>query len=100
MDEKGDKTTYGYIGRLTQTHPEMVLAIPFFSKQHVSVPGCVAYMPLSLVRKHPRGFRCQPALFRNGGAVARRDYAKFFDDAGLALLEQLIWKDSAIQNRD
>ncbi len=26
--EKGDKLKYGYVGKLTQTHPEMVLAIP------------------------------------------------------------------------
>lgn len=95
-EEKGGKSTYGYVGRLTQTHPEMVLAIPFFSKQAASVPGCVSYMPLSLIRKHPRGFRCQPALFRDGCAVPRRDYARFFDDDGLALLEVLTWRDSAI----
>jgi hypothetical protein len=98
-DEKGDKTVYGYIGRLTQTHPEMVLAIPFFSKQQACIPSCVAYMPLALIRKHQRGFRCEPASFRGGCAVPRRDYMKFFDDGGLALLENLNWKASAIKDR-
>jgi hypothetical protein len=95
-DEKGDKAVYGYIGRLTQTHAEMVLAIPFFSKQHASVPACVAYLPWSLVRTHARGFRCQPATFRAGRANPRRDYKKFFDDSGLALLEELDWKNNAV----
>jgi hypothetical protein len=98
-NKKGDKSVYGYIGRLTQTHPEMVLAIPFFSKQQGSVPGCVAYIPLSLIRKHQRGFRCEPASFRSAAAIPRRDYMKFFDDGGLALLENLNWKDSAISGR-
>jgi hypothetical protein len=92
--EKGDKTVYGYVGRLTQTHTEMVLAIPFFSKHQTSVPSFVAYMPWSLVRQHQRGFRCQPASFRDGEAAPRRDYAKFFDSQGLSLLEKLSWKDS------
>src|SRR5437667_4951364 len=43
--EKGDKATYGYIGELTELHPEMVLAIPFFSSASPEVPNCVAYMP-------------------------------------------------------
>lgn len=99
MNEKRDKSVYGYIGRLTQTHPEMVLAIPFFSKQQASVHSCVAYMPLVLIRNHPRGFRCEPASFRGASAVPRRDYMRFFDDGGLALLEDLSWKDSAISDR-
>lgn len=96
--EKGDKIVYGYIGRITQTHPEMVLAIPLFSKQQTSMPACVAYMPLGLIRKHQRGFRCEPASFRNGCAAPRRDYMKFFDDRGLASLETLNWKDSGIKD--
>jgi len=98
-EEKGDKTVYGYIGRLTQTHPEMVLAIPFFSKQQASVPNCVAYLPLTLLRTHTRGFRCQPASFRAGRAEPRRDYKKFFDDSGLDLLEKPEWKNSAVAER-
>ena len=95
-EEKGDKKVYGYIGELTQTHPEMVLAIPYFSTQDVSVPGCVAYMPWSLIKKHQRGFRCEPAIFLAGCANPRNYYAKFFNEQGLALLENLDWKDSTI----
>lgn len=98
-NEKGDKTVYGYVGRLTQTHPEMVLAIPFLSNQEASVPTCVAYMPLALVRKHQRGFRCEPASFGEGCAAPRRDYTKFFNESGLKLLDNLNWKHSAIKDR-
>jgi len=93
-EEKGDKAIYGYVGRLSQLHPEMVLAIPFFSRQSPAMPTCVAYMPISLIRKHSRGFRCQPTSFKSGVAFPRRDYAKFFDENGLHLLEEPSWKDS------
>ncbi len=95
-EEKGNKTTYGYVGRLSQVHPEMILAIPYFSAQAPSVPACIAYMPLSLIREHSRGFRCEPASFNRGIPAPRRDYAKFFDDSGLQLIEHASWKDSTL----
>ena len=94
--EKGDKATYGYIGELTELHPEMVLAIPFFSSASPEVPNCVAYMPRSMVRNHSRGFKCEPALFRGGSAIPRREYKKFFDEDGLHLIEQPEWSTSVI----
>lgn len=93
---KVDKTTCGYIGRLSQIHPEMVLAIPFFSIGSSDTPVCTAYIPFSLVRSHPRGYRCEPALFRSSAPVPRRDYSKFFDARGLRLLESPTWKDEAV----
>lgn len=93
---KIDKPTYGYIGELSRTHPDMILAIPLFSKQNESVPTYVAYMPLCLVRKHSRGFRCEPAGFRDGVIIPRRDYARFFDKGGLELLERLDWRETTI----
>jgi hypothetical protein len=54
---KTNRMTYGYVGRLTQLHPEIVLAIPFFSVEASDTPICTAYMPLSLIRRHPRGYR-------------------------------------------
>lgn len=93
---KGDKTVYGYVGRLSTLHAEMVLAIPFFARDGTEVPTCVAYLPRAIIRKHSRGFRCQPASFRDGSPAPRRDYAKFFDTSGLALLEAPSWKDSGI----
>jgi hypothetical protein len=69
----------------------MVLAIPFFSYGLNDMPACTAYLPFSLVRKVSRGHRCQPALFKNGKPSPRRDYAKFFGDAGLALVLRSDW---------
>ena len=89
-DVKGDKVVYGYIGKLTQTHPEMVLVIPYFSET-ASVPCCVAYMPMIAVKKHSRGFKCEPASYRGGVAQPRRDYRKFFDETGIQRLDSLTW---------
>ena len=85
---------YGYIGRLSQIHPEMVLAIPFFSEELPGAPVCTAYMPYSLVRRHKRGHKCQPASYKSGRPEPRRDYKKFFDSRGLQLLKFASWKDS------
>ncbi len=95
-EEKGDKSVYGYVGTLSQLHSEMVLAIPFFSTALSSAPVCVAYIPRALIRKHSRGFRCQPAMFKSGVPQPRRDYARFFDAGGLKLLETSTWKDSQV----
>lgn len=95
-DGKGDKVTYGFVGELSRTHPDMVLAIPYFSKQNETAPSFVAYLPLSLVRTHSRGFRCEPAAFRKGVISPRRDYARFFDSGGLELLERLDWRESKV----
>lgn len=90
--EKGDKITYGYVGKLNQLHPEMVLAIPFFTANE---PGrsalFVSYMPYLRIKRHSRGYRCEPASFKNGMPVPRRDFKQFFDDSGLALIEQSNW---------
>lgn len=64
--DKKDKPTYGYIGKLTATHPDMVLAIPFFAAIREDRPTCVAYMPLSQLRADKRGYRCHPATFKSG----------------------------------
>jgi hypothetical protein len=92
--DKTAKVTYGYVGRLSQTHPEMVLAIPFFSATSSDMPVCTAYMPLTLIRAHQRGFRCEPASFALGVPKPRRDYARFFDGSGLGLLEATGWSTS------
>ena len=85
--EKGNHKSYGYVGKLTQTHPDMVLAIPYFPVDGQSIPVCVAYMPLSEIKSHSRGYRCEPASFEGGVPRPRRDKAKFFDEDGLRLLE-------------
>jgi len=89
--DKGNKTTYGYVGKLNQVHPDMVLAIPFFAANQPGPALFVAYMPFSKIKDHSRGYRCEPAAFKNGKPVPRRDYKKFFDDSGLVLIKQPNW---------
>ena len=88
---KGDKLTYGYVGRLTQLHPEMVLAIPFFLADSSDTPICTAYMPFSQIRRHSRGYRCEPASFKSGAPAPRRESSRFFDSNGLSLLATASW---------
>lgn len=90
--DKTDKAAYGYVGRLTEIHPEMVLAIPYFSASSPNTPVCIAFMPLVNVRQHSRGYRCQPATFRKGEPKPRREYQKFFDRQGILRLDSLNWK--------
>lgn len=89
--DKVDKANYGYSGILTQRHPEMVLAIPFFtSEASPSPPKFVAYMPASQIRESqnkPGRFSAMPCTFRSGLPQKRRDYQKFFDERGLKLME-------------
>jgi hypothetical protein len=92
--EKTDKAGYGYIGRLTAIHPEMVLAIPFFSSESPEIPSHIAYMPPSQIKPHSKGYRCQPATFKAGKPMPKPGYAKFFDANGLSLIADPVWKDA------
>lgn len=94
--EKVDKAVYGYVGKLTQTHPEMVLAIPYFSASLPATPTYIAYMPLASVKPHSRGFRCEPATYRDGEPRPRREYKKLFDEEGIVRLDSLTWKKETI----
>jgi hypothetical protein len=89
--DKGNKITYGYVGKLNQVHPDMVLAIPFFAANQPGPALFVAYMPFTRIKIHSRGYRCEPAAFKNGKPIPRRDYKQFFDDSGLALIENPNW---------
>jgi hypothetical protein len=85
---KRNKPTYGYVGRLSQTHPRMILGIAFFrAVSSKGIPCHIAFMPYSKIRKHKCGWRCQPARFLNFQPLPRRDYEKFFDANGIALLK-------------
>jgi len=95
---KTDKPVYGYVGELSQVHPEMVLAIPFFElRRSPDVPCCIAYLPFPLIRRHSRGFRCQRATFHAGVPLPRRDHRRFFDREGLVLLERPDWNTMGIE---
>lgn len=82
---------YGYIGTLSQLHPEMVLAIPYFSHKDNDMPICTAYLPRKLIKGHTRGYRCQPASYKDSTPSPRRDFSKFFDMDGLRLVESDAW---------
>ncbi len=88
---KGDKSVYGYVGKLNQVHRQMVLAIPYFDSGVVAPPLFVAYMPFGQIRRHSRGYRCEPAAYRNGQPVPRRDFKHYFDDDGLRSVEDPGW---------
>jgi hypothetical protein len=95
-DDKTDKRLYGYIGKLTQTHPEMVLAIPYFAVGDIPRLLHVAFMPLCMVRSHSKGWRCLPAKFTGGITSPRGDHAKYFDQEGLKRLESRSWCDGKL----
>jgi len=82
-DEKTDKAAYGYVGRLTAFHDDMILAMPYFTSRSAHAPILIAWLPRSALRSHSRGWRCQPARFSNGAPEARPGYAHYFGDAGL-----------------
>jgi len=88
---KGDRVAYGYVGGLTVTHPEMVLAIPFFPTSWAAAPSCTAFLPMALIKRASRGYRCFPAALQRGVPIPRRDYRKYFDAAGLEHLDDEQW---------
>jgi hypothetical protein len=85
MEETNDRDLYGYIGPL-ELHPEMVLAIPFFVGSE-RTPLHIAYMPAGMIRPHSKGYRCLPALLKQGRPHPRRDHRVFFDYLGLNNLD-------------
>lgn len=82
-DEKTDKTAYGYVGRLTAFHDDMILAMPFFTSQDAHAPALIAWLPRAALRPHSRGWRCQPARFVNSAPEPRPGYAQYFGEPGL-----------------
>jgi hypothetical protein len=86
---KKDRATYGYTGRLTQLHSDMVLAMPFFATTHERSPLFTAFLPRFQIRKvaKPGYYSARPASFRNVAAEMRRDFRHFFDADGLKLME-------------
>ena len=77
--------------KVSELHPDMVLAIPFFLPASPGMPTCVAYLPFAMIRKHSRGFRCEPAKFRSDAIEPRRDFRRFFDEGGLRLVDRKDW---------
>jgi hypothetical protein len=95
-DDKTDKRLYGYIGKLTQTHPEIVLAIPYFAVGDILRLLHVALMPLCMVRQNAKGWRCLPAKFIGGPPSPRGDHKKYFAQEGLKRLESRSWRNERL----
>jgi hypothetical protein len=95
-EEKTNKNVHGYVGKLTQTHLEMVLAIPYFQHNSSDMPCCVAYMPWSCVKKHSRGFHCEPATFKGSEPRPRTEFKRFFDMDGIDLLKNDDWSQETV----
>jgi len=88
-DEKTDKDVYGYIGKLSILHDDMVLAIVFFDRGARAQHPChVAFMPRQLIKLHQRGYRCEPASIQNGLIQPRRDSQRYFGAAGIESLSR------------
>jgi len=91
---KTNKQVYGYIGKLSQVHNDMVLAIAFFSHDSTTKsPECVAYMPRKKISTQKgKGFACQPAKFIDSKVIRRKSYEKYFDNSGIQRMESEKWE--------
>lgn len=94
-----DRKTYGTIRNLSRVHPDMVLAIAFYEHteggpRHHST----AYLPMSrVVHQTNKKYRCEPARIDEDGRIHhRRDFAGFFDDAGIWMLPRADWATSPL----
>jgi len=89
----GKVAAYGYRGKLTAIHDEMVLAIPFFSSnKRGESPVCIAYVPKNMVQQKSNGtYICAPAKFKDGEPSQRESYQHFFGEDGLKSVGELNW---------
>jgi hypothetical protein len=85
---------YGYVGKLSQLHKDMVLAITYFSTNiHSVAPDHIAHLPRTQIRiQRKLGYACHPACCRNGEAEPRRDFRKYFDAEGMLFIEAPDWQ--------
>lgn len=83
---KTAKARYGYVGRLTAFHDDMILAMPFFTSTSAAAPRLVAWLPKHAIKRSSRGWSCEPAQFVDGEPRPRPGFAHFFGEPGLAAL--------------
>ncbi len=87
---RANKPTYGKNPiSLTQRHPDMVVAIPFFSEQSPHHPHGVAYLRLPDLKTNgvKGSLYSYPAQLKDGIAHPRPAYEGLFGAPGLARLE-------------
>lgn len=81
---KTDKARYGFVGKLTAFHDDMILAIPMFANMSDPAPRHIAWMPRSEIRPMAKErWRCEPARFQAGLPAPRPGLSAFFDTEGL-----------------
>jgi hypothetical protein len=92
-EAKKDKVGYGYVGNLTQIHPDMALVLPYFpTDRHGAAPDCIAFMPRCEIKSQTsRGYKCFPAKFSAGSAVPRESFKKYFGFEGMRYMESPKW---------
>lgn len=85
-DAKTRKARYGYVGRLTAFHDDMILAIPYFTSTSAAAPCLIAWLPRHAIKAHSKGWSCEPAQFAGGAPKPRPGFAHFFGEPGLAAI--------------
>lgn len=92
-EQKKDLVAYGFGGTLTAMHPDMVLALVYFSaNERRTSPTRVAFMPASQLRPRTSGgIRCVPASIIAGEPKARATFQPYFDQPGLEQLSSAKW---------
>ena len=87
MAGTGNRRLYGYRGKLTATHPDMILAIPFFSCANGPRPEHVAWLPFEKIAlMSGERHRCEPAKLIDGMPQPRQEYRSYFDSQGFERL--------------
>jgi hypothetical protein len=86
-DSKTDESSYGYVGKITPFHDDMILALPYFTSRDDLAPRMIAWMARHELKLHSKGVRCEPAKFAGGEPMARPGYDHCFGRAGLMRFE-------------
>lgn len=83
---KTAKQRYGFVGKLTAFHDDMVLALPLFAGLDDAAPRHIAWMPRFEIKPMSNDrWRCEPARFV-GAPEPRPGFSIYFDAPGLSRL--------------
>lgn len=84
---------YGYRGKLSKVHDDMVIAIPFYPLGTANSPVTIAFLPKSRLQCSKTGiYQAAPCSYQNHNIIKLNDYIQFFDSAGISLMEDINWK--------
>ena len=87
---KKDRGVYPWRGALSQIHPDLILAVVYFTPDpDTTAPAHVAYVPFSNLKRPSRGgYRFDGASLKGGQVMPRRDFKQYFDRPGLQALNK------------